>query len=168
MKARKAWPAITVAVLFSVACSGGERAADAESQEWSLDQRSWHLGAIAAMSEMVDYGVKKLALGAPLAPDEMDVFIDDAIRTAGKHNVEIYRENDFLVTDLFSAELTEGKHVLLICHESTFHEYEALKAEKKRLEALGEYHGEARTDIARRFGKLLSYPDAHIELELTQ
>ena len=154
-------------VLLTVACSAGENAQEAESQKWTLDRRSWNLGAIAAMSEMVDYGIKKLALGAPLVSDEMDVLIDEAIRTAAAHDVEIYRETDFLVTDLFSAELTEGKHVLLICHESTFYEYEALKAEKKRLEDLGEYYGEARTDIARQFGRLLSYPDAHIEWELT-
>ncbi len=168
MKARTIWSGTILAMIFIVACSGGQRAEEAESQEWSLDERSFNLGAIASMSGVVGSGVKKLGLSAPLVPDEMDVLIDDAIRTAAERNVEIYRETDFLVNDLFSAELTEGKHVLLICHESTFHEYEALKAEKKRLVDAGEYHGEARTDIARRFGKLLSYPDDHIELELTQ
>jgi hypothetical protein len=121
------------------------------------------MGTFAAMSEMVDYGVKRLALSAPLPPDEMDRVVDDAIRIAGEHNVEVYRETDFLVTDLFSAELTEGKHVLLLCHASTFEEYQAIKADKKRLEELGEYRGEARTEIARRFGRLLSYPDSTIE-----
>jgi hypothetical protein len=157
-----------VAVLFAVACSGGERAQEAESQEWSLDRRSWTYGAIAAFSEMVDYGVRQLALGPPLAPAETDEIIDEAIRIAAAHDVEIYRETDFLVTDLFSAGLTEGKHVLIIGRASAFQEYEALKADKKRLEDSGEYHGEARTEIARRFGRLLSYPEAHIEAELTQ
>jgi hypothetical protein len=152
-----------VAVLFAVACSGGERA-----QEWSLDRRSYNLGAIAAMSEMFDYGVRQLALSAAVVPAEMDELIEEAIRIAETHDVEIYRETDFLVTDLFSSGLTEGKHVLLICRESTFHEYEALKVHKKRLEGLGEYRGEARTEIARRFGRLLSYPETTIDLELTQ
>ena len=30
---------------------------------------------------MVDYGVKRLALGAALPPEEMDLVVDDAIRT---------------------------------------------------------------------------------------
>ena len=93
MKPRKYWYAALV-VLFAVGCGRGESAGVPESEEWSLDRRSWNLGAIAAMAEMVDYGVKK------------------------------------------------------------------------RLEDQGAYHGEARTDIARRFGRLLSYPEAHIELEL--
>jgi len=115
---------------------------------------------------MVDYGVKKLALGAALPPNEMDLVVDDAIEIAARHNVEVFREDDFLVTDLFSPEITEGKHVLFFCHESTYQDYQALKVEKRRLEALGEYEGEARTEIARRFGKLLSYPEATIEREL--
>jgi len=120
------------------------------------------------MAEMVDYGVKKLALGAALPPEEMDLVVDDAIRIAGRHNVQVYREDDFLVTDLFSANRTEGKHVLFFCHEATFEEYQALKADKGRLEELGEYQGEARTEIARRFGRLLSYPESTIERELVQ
>ena len=157
-----------MAVFIAAGCAGGEGSVEAGSQEWSLDQRSWNMGTFAAMSEMVDYGVKKLALSAALPPDEIDMVIDDAIRIAGGHDVNVYRETDFLVTDLFSADLTEGKHVLLLCHESTFQEYQALKADKKRLEDSGEYEGEARTEIARRFGRLLSYPDSTIEQELVR
>jgi hypothetical protein len=161
MNSWKMWSGAAVAVLLAAACSGGECV-----QDWSLDRRSWNMGTFAAMSEMVDCGVKRLALSAALPPDEMDMVVDDAIRIAAEHNVEVYRETDFLVTDLFSPELTEGKHVLLICHESTFREYEALKADKMRLMDSGDYHGEARTEIARRFGRLLSYPEATIERQL--
>ena len=87
---------------------------EAESDVWTLDKRSWNLGAIAAFSEMVEYGVKKLALGAPLPPAEMDALFDDAVDVAESHGVGIYLESDFLVTDLFSASLTEGKDVLLV------------------------------------------------------
>ena len=161
------WCGALVSVLFVVGC-GGTGAADSEAEEWSLDRRSWNQGTFAVMAEMVDYGVKRLALGAALPPEEMDSVFDDAIRIAGNHNVQVFRETDFLVTDLFSAELTEGKDVLFFCHDSTFQEYEALKAEKRRMEESGEYQGEARTEIARRFGRLLSYPEATIELELVR
>jgi hypothetical protein len=157
-----------VTVLFAVACGGGGGAADAGPDEWTLDRRSWNQGTYAAMAEMVDYGVKRIALSASYVPDEMDLYIDDAIEIAGRHNVQVFREDDFLVTDLFSEALTEGKHVLFLCHDSTYQAYEALKADKMRLIELGEYEGEARTEIARRFGRLLSYPEATIEKELVQ
>lgn len=157
----------TLALCLALGCNGEAGSQYSDNQEWNLDQRSYNLGAIGAFSEMVDYGVKRLALSSPLDPAEMDLMIDEATRIAESHNVEIFRETDFLVTDLFSAELTEGKDVLLICDETTFQEYEALKAEKQRLENLGEYHGEARSRIARRFGELLSYPEAQIEVLLS-
>jgi hypothetical protein len=168
MSLRKPRAGAMTAVLMAVACGGGESVSDSASGDWTVDQRSWNLGAIAAFSEMVEYGVKRLALGAPLLPAEMDALYEAATEIAQSHGVGLYRESDFLVTDLFSASLTEGKEVLLICNEDTYEEYQALKAEKRRLEAQGEYVGEARTEIARRFGRLLSYPEAHIEAELTR
>lgn len=168
MRYTRVWSGLAVTGAIVLGCGGEAPKADFESQEWSLDTRSWHQGTFAVMGEMVDYGVKKLALGAALPPDEMDLVVDDAIRIAGNHNVHVYREDDFLVTDLFSAELTEGKDVLFFCHESTFQEYQALKADKERLVASGEYQGEARTEIARRFGRLLSYPDSTIQRELVR
>ena len=38
----------------------------------------------------------------------------------------------------------------------------AIKADKAALEAAGRYEGEARAEIARRFGRLLSYPEKTI------
>jgi hypothetical protein len=166
MRGGKIWRGTTLVVLFVAGCNGGGGTGEDGSQEWTLDHRSWHMGTFAAMAELVDYGVKRLALSSALPPDEMDLVIDDAIRIAGGHNVEVYREVDFPVTDLFSAELTEGKHVLLLCHPSTYREYQALKVDKERLQELGQYQGEARTEIARRLGRLLSYPDSTIEREL--
>ncbi len=148
----------------ALACGGEDCAPDPE--EWSLDQRSWHIGAITAMSEMVDYGVKKIALSATLPPDEMDEFFEHAVEAAAGYDVPVFRESDFLTTDLFSAELTDGRDVLLICHDSTYQQYLALKAEKQRLIDADEYEGEARTEIARKFGRLLSYTEAAIEREL--
>ncbi len=168
MKSGKIWCGVTVAASFLIGCGGGAETTPSESQEWTLDRRSWNQGTFAVMAEMVDYGVKKLALGAALTPEEMDLVVDDAIRIAERHNVQVYREDDFLVTDLFSPSLTEGKHVLFFCHETTFAEYQELKADKRRLEEQGEYQGEARTEIARRFGRLLSYPDSTIERELAR
>lgn len=161
------------ALLFSaLACGGGleEVSEDLPSTptqgSLTIDQRSFRLGSIAAFAEMVGAGVKKLALSAPMAAEEMDALLEEAERIVGEQGVELYREPDFLVTDLFSAELTEGKQVLLIYRGDTAEEYLQLKAEKRNLEELGSYEGEARLDIARRMGALLSYSDAKIAAEL--
>ena len=170
--------ALVVTILS--ACGGGTRSAPDEIQDpteaqdptgaqgASIDQRSFRLGSIAAFAEMVDAGVKKLALSAAVDPAEMDEMVEEAMRIAGDQNVEIFRETDFLVTDLFSISLTEGKHVLLIYRGETRKEYMDLKAAKLRLEDEGRYEGEARLEIARKFGALLSYSDEKINALLRQ
>ncbi len=133
-----------------------------ESKPLDIDRRSYDLGIIFAFGEMIHVGLKKLALSAPMAPEAMDGLMDEAQRIAQLNQVELYREADFLVTDLFPSEVTDGKHVLLIYRGSTKQEYLDLKAEKARLVQAGQYHGAARREIARRFGQLLSYPDETI------
>jgi len=131
--------------------------------ELVIDQRSYNLGGIGAFGEMVDAGVKKLALSAALSPENMDALIEDAARIAKRNNVEIYRENDFLVTDLFPASITEGKHVLVIYNGETKQEYLDLKIQKAQLVASNQYAGRSREEIARRFGAMLSYPEWKID-----
>lgn len=141
-------------------CDG--RAALPDDTGWTIDQRSYNLGGIGAFAEMVAADVKRLALSAPLEPEEMDAIVLEAERIAANHGVEVYRETDFLVTDLFPADLTEGRHVLIICRDSTYQEYIALKEMKTRLEDSGRYDASARAEIARRFGGLLSYSEQKI------
>lgn len=128
-----------------------------------VDTRSYNLGIIGGFAEVVHRGVKKLALSEVMTPAEMDDILPDAMIVAERNGVLLYREPDLIVTDLFPADVASGKHVLLIYTGETLAEYQALKDDKARLVAAGEYHGEARADIARRFGRLLSYPDAVIE-----
>lgn len=128
-----------------------------------IAQYSYRLGNLAAFAEMVGVGVKKLALGTPMLPTEMDAFMRDAQRVAKEQRVQIYCEPDLLVTDLFPASITAGKQVLLIYKGSTLDEYLALKQRKAALVQAGAYSGKAREEIAREFGKLLSYPDATLD-----
>ncbi len=150
---------------FNAACSQntdqGETVKNKQESP-TIDIRSYNLGAIGAFAEIVAADVKKLALSAPLSPPEMDKLIKDALSIAERHNIKIYRDEDFLVTDLFSVEVTEGKHVLLIYKGSTKDEYMSLKAKKKQLVESGKYTGAAREEIARSMGKLLSYSDRKI------
>jgi len=150
-------PLSTLVVITMMGCNSQGNAA------LSIDQRSYNLGGIGAFGEMVDAGVKKLALSAALSPENMDAIVEEAARIAKRNNVEIYRENDFLVTDLFPASITEGKHVLVIYKGETRQEYLDLKIRKGQLVASNQYTGEAREEIAHQFGAMLSYPEWKID-----
>ncbi|TDJ36062.1 MAG: hypothetical protein E2O53_04550 [Gammaproteobacteria bacterium] len=128
-----------------------------------IDQRSYQLGIMGGFAEVVKLGVKQLALSEVMTPQEMDGVMDDAMVIAKRNQVQMWRETDFLVTDLYPADVAEGKHVLLIYAGNTLDRYLTIKVDKARLVDKGEYEGAAREEIARRFGRLLSYPDAVID-----
>lgn len=135
----------------------------ADDAERQYDPHCLRVGGFGAFAEMVRMGVKILALSAAMLPEEMDAFMPDAERIAKEEGVQIYREPDLLVTDLFPAEVSAGKHVVLIYKGSTLEEYLALKKEKEALVAADAYSGKAREELGRKFGKLLSYPDSTID-----
>jgi hypothetical protein len=152
-----------IALAFLVSELGFVYQSTGQKNSSPIDKRSYNLGVIGAFSEVVALGIKKLALSAPLSPEEVDELITDAERIARKNGVSIYLEKDFLTTDLFPEEITNGKYVLLIYREPIKDEYMALKKEKQRLLEAGQYHGKTRKNIARKFGRLLSYPEDQIE-----
>lgn len=133
-------------------------AATASAHESEIDSHSYNLGIMGGFAEVVRLGVKTLALSEVMEPDVMDHLMADAEIIAERNQVEIWRETDFLVTDLYPADVAEGKHVLLIYTGDTLDRYLAIKADKKALQDTGAYEGAAREEIARRFGRLLSYP----------
>lgn len=147
-------------------CTSGDQGVtpeDVAAGEPAIDVRSYRLGGMGAFAEMVGAGVKDLALSSPMTAMEVDGLLAEAHRIAAENGAEIYREADFLVTDLFSSDLTDGLEVLLIFKGNTLDRYLEIKQDKESLVGAGSYHGEARLEIARRFGSLLSYPDSRIE-----
>jgi len=135
----------------------------ATAHESGIDDRSYQLGIIGAFSEVVRLGVKTLALSEVMHPAEMDEMMDDIAVIAERNEVQTWRETDFLVTDLYPANVAEGRHVVLIYTGDTLERYLAIKADKAALQAAGRYEGPAREEIARRFGRLLSYPEPVID-----
>ena len=129
----------------------------------TVDARSYNLGIMGGFAEVVRLGVKELALSEVMSPEEMDDILPDAKIVAERNGVQLYRETDLLVSDLYPADVALGKEVLLIYTGNTLEKYLALKADKKNLVATGQYKGSNRTEIAQRFGKLLSYPPAIID-----
>ena len=105
-------------------------ATTASAHESEIDSHSYNLGIMGGFAEVVRLGVKTLALSEVMAPEEMDHLMDDAMVIAERNQVEIWRETDFLVTDLYPANVAEGKHVLLIYTGDTLNRYLAIKADK--------------------------------------
>ncbi|HNP95439.1 MAG TPA: VOC family protein [Cyclobacteriaceae bacterium] len=134
----------------------------------TINEQHYRLGAIGAFGEMVDAGVKQLALSSVMSKEEMDSFFPEAEKIAKQNNVELYRESDLIVTDLFPADVALNKEVLIIYNGSAKDQYLQLKKEKAELEASGQYNDKAREAIARKFGRLLSYPTQKINKLLSQ
>jgi len=139
-------------------------------QPYATDQTNtnYKLGAIGAFGEMVDAGVKRLALSAVMSTEEMDAFIDQAQEVAARNNVQLYRESDLIVTDLFPTDVAKDKEVLVIYQGNTLDAYLKLKEDKEALVSSSTYSGEGRLEISRRFGRLLSYSPKKINSLLSQ
>lgn len=146
---------LTASTLLVAACSTKTDAVG--------DSVDYRLGAIGAFGEMVDGGVKKLALSATMTPGEMDEFLPRAEQVARRNNVQLYREGDLIQTDLFPSDVALGKEVLLIYQGTAKDEYVALKAEAARLASEGKYESGSpeRESVSRRFARMLSYPTHH-------
>ncbi|MEO1233432.1 MAG: hypothetical protein AAFZ18_31510, partial [Myxococcota bacterium] len=108
-------------------------------------------------------GVKTLALSEPMPPEAMDALFEDAERIAKRMEVQLWRETALIETDLYPPSIARGKHVLLIYRGDTLEAYLALKQERAALVVNEMYRGRERESIARRFGRLLSYPDSEID-----
>jgi len=170
---RHRWSLVLVgaAGLWSlVACSAPPPVPSPEpTTEPTIDERSYQLGVIGGFAEVVGVGVKRLALSSAMSPEAMDGLIEEAEKIIARNDALAYLETDFLVTDLFPSEVTDGKHVILIYREpGLLEEYQSLKSRKEELIDEGRYEGEARKDIARGMGRMLSYPEERIERMLSE
>ena len=143
-------------------------AQDTDYRPSRIGEDCFRLGAAAAFSEMVRFDVKKLALTTAVSPQEMIVLEDELRRTIAEQGVQAHLETDLIVTDLFPEDIAEGKHLILIYKGDTLDGYLALKEKKQALVRNGKYSGQARKDIAREFGRMLSYPEATIEEKIKQ
>ena len=122
-----------------------------------IKEKSYSLGGIGAFAEVINAGVKTLALSSTLSPAEMDKFIADAVEVAKRNNCKVYRESDLIVTDLFPEDVAKGMDVLLIYQEETLDAYLQLKDDQQAFIESDTYDQNAREEISRRFGRMLSY-----------
>ncbi|MBQ3384569.1 MAG: hypothetical protein IJG59_05075 [Erysipelotrichaceae bacterium] len=130
-----------------------------------IDSYSYHLGAADCFCEMVAAGVKKIALSHPCnSKEERDSFLDDFNRLSEKYNVKYYAEDRPFLSDLFPVSMNKGKHnVIFYCEDRYLEQYLQLKKDKQQMIDNNCYCGKERTQLAIRYGKLLSYTDEGIE-----
>jgi len=126
------------------------------------------LGVVSAFSELVNAGVKQLALSSPMTKDEMDAFYPLAVEAAKVHNVLVTRETDLIKTALFPEDIVEGKEVLLLHQGNTKYAYDQLKKDQEALISSNNYSQAERLEISRRFGRLLSYSPRKINRLLAE
>jgi hypothetical protein len=124
---------------------------------------SFMAGTCLAFSEAVGFGVKQLALSSVYSPDELEIMLK-VIDYASKRFGTVYKpEPNLLESKLFPRDIARGKTVVLIAHDQgVLDEYAALKRMREESDAKGNSE-ETELEIARRFGKLLSYDEEAIE-----
>jgi hypothetical protein len=121
-----------------------------------------------AFAEVVGAGCKQLALSSPYSNEYAGEMMAATEYAAKEYKVVLHVENDLLVSKLFPADVAKNKTVILIArNQSVLDKYAALKALKKESNDKGN-PDEIEFEIARRFGKLLSYDDDSIERLLSK
>jgi catechol 2,3-dioxygenase-like lactoylglutathione lyase family enzyme len=125
-------------------------------------------GVISAFSELVNAGVKQMALSGTMSADEMDKFMPFAIEEAKRYNVLVFRESELIKTNLFPEDIAKDQDVLVLYQGNTLDAYLKLKQDKAALLKSEGYSLEASYEISRRFGRLLSYTPKKINSLLSE
>lgn len=137
--------------------------------EWGkqnqIDDYSYQLGVIDCFNEMVHAGLKRIALSHPVrTAGERNQYLGFCNRICAKYGTFWYPENGGFVTDLFPERLNKDTYNIVFYRlPEDIDNYLELKKRKHNLENAGLYEGEARREIAREFGRLLSYSEEAIE-----
>jgi hypothetical protein len=149
-----------LSLIFLLSLSSNAQAQNLE--EFTVENIHFHMGVIAAFAEVVNMDVKQIGLSEMFSAEDATKWEPVVKHIADRNGVSYYRENDFLVTDLFSAERTDGLTLFLIYKGTTLDKYKALKKRKAELIAADKYDQKGRREIAVGFGNLLDYSDTVI------
>jgi len=112
---------------------------------------------LGAFAEMVGVGLKEIGLGTPMKAEDLDPLMEEAQKIVKRHNVHLYRETSFIITDLFPKSVARGLDLLIVYKGESLKKYMSLKDRKKELLEKGTYKGRLREEISFELGDLLSY-----------
>lgn len=136
---------------------------------YKIDTVSYELGMINCFVEMVACGVKKMAISPPIDPKDYELINAESEKMVKGFGIKSYLTHSLIVTDLQSEEFTLGKwSILYYDSDDVLDEYLQLVKTKEEYVRQGTYGGENRKEIARAFGRLLSYPEHKIEEKISQ
>jgi hypothetical protein len=128
-----------------------------------FDLVSYYAGINMAFAEVVGAGCKRLALSSPYDPELAEKMMEPTRVAAETYGVDLKVETDLLKSKLFPVDIAEGKTVIIIAQgREALDEYMRLKEMKRESTARG-HPAEMEFDIARAFGRLLSYSEEKIE-----
>lgn len=129
----------------------------------NFDKLSFMSGTCLAFSEAVGFGVKRLALSSVYLEDELEIMLKVIEYASQRFGTVYLPEPSLLESKLFPREIARGGTVVLIAHDqSVLDEYAVLKKLREESDSKGNPE-ETELEIARRFGRLLSYDDEAIE-----
>jgi len=129
----------------------------------NFDVMSFMAGTNLAFSEAVGLGVKKLALSSPYSDEQLGVMMMVTEYSSERFGTVYLPEPNLIESKLFPRDIARGKTVVLIAHDqSVLDEYASLKELKRESDAKGNPE-DMELEIAKRFGRLLSYDEAAIE-----
>jgi hypothetical protein len=129
----------------------------------NFDVMSFMAGTNLAFSEAVGFGVKKLALSSPYSDEQLGVMMKVTEYSSERFGTVYLPEPNLLESKLFPRDIARGKTVVLIAHDqSVLDEYASLKDLKRESDAKGNPE-DMELEIAKRFGRLLSYDETAIE-----
>lgn len=127
-----------------------------------FDLHSYYAGINMAFTEVVGMGCKQLALSSPYSKEMAEKMIEATEYAAKEYGAVLLMEPDLLVSKLFPADIAKDKTVILIAHDqSVIDDYMMLKKLKQYSNEEGN-PDDLETEIAQRFGALLSYDEATI------
>jgi len=96
--------------------------------------------------------------------EQFDSVIEDIREIAGKRNLVLYVDDEFLETVLFDYEPIRGKTVIhIVAKQATVDEYLGLKEKKRKHAEAGTLTDDVEHEVAWGLGRLLSYDDDSIK-----
>lgn len=128
----------------------------------NFDLYSYYAGINMAFAEVVGMGCKQLALSSPYSMKVAEEMLPATEYAAKEYGAVLMMESDLLVSQLFPPNIAKDKTVILIAHDqSVLDDYQMLKKLKQNSNEEGN-PDDLETEIAQRFGALLSYDEATI------
>ena len=134
-------------------------------KEQPIDNYSYQCGVMDCFCEMVASGLKKLAMSHPCdTKAERDSYLPPVKKLCEKYGVYFYAEDEAFLTDLFPERLNKGKYnYLFYARKEVLDAYFKLKEEQRVVIQNGGYTRQKSYEIAKKFGRLLSYTEEGTE-----